>query len=226
MKKVGFIGATDKTSFVIYVAKTLESIGKKVIVVDTTITQKTKYVVPAINPTKSYITDFENIDFAVGFESLGDILEYLRTSEDKMQYDYMLIDIDNYKAIENFGIENTKENYFVTAFDIYSLRKGVEILKNLSEPLNLSRILCDYSIKKEDEEYLDYLSLETKTNWNDLKLYVPLSDFDRQVLEENERVYRVRIKRLSAEYQEGIYYIAQDIVKDLSVGKIRKMIKE
>lgn len=230
MKKVGFIGACDKTNLIMYVAKTLESIGKKVIVVDTTITQKTKYAVPAINPTKTYITNFENIDFAVGFQNIEDISNYLGvpegTSKENLPYDYMLIDIDDYKAAEIFEIEEAEENYFVTSFDIYSLRRGIELIKSLRAPIELSRIFYDYSMRKEDEEYLNYLSLETKTKWSDFSMYVPITGYDKQIMEENQRVFRLRLKRLSAECLECILYITQDIVKDMNTNKIRKMIKE
>ena len=140
MEKVGFIGACDKQNIIIYVAKILQIIGKKVIVVDTTMLQKMKYIVPAIKPTKTYITDFENIDFAVGFKSLDDIAKYLRIKTEEMPYDYMLIDIDHDKALEYFEIENTTHNYFVTSFDTFSLMRGTEILKNITEPMNLSKI--------------------------------------------------------------------------------------
>ena len=71
MEKIGFIGVTDKINIITYIAKVLEQLEKRVLVIDTTIMQKTKYVIPTINPTKSYITDFENIDYAVGFEKRG-----------------------------------------------------------------------------------------------------------------------------------------------------------
>ena len=67
MKKVGFVGAFDKTDLIIYIAKILAVLKKKVLIVDTTLTQKAKYIVPALNPTMSYITEFEEIDIAVGF---------------------------------------------------------------------------------------------------------------------------------------------------------------
>lgn len=229
MKKVGFIGACDKTNLILYIAKVLENLDKKVLVIDTTITQKTKYVVPAINPTKSYITDFENIDFAVGFENIQEIIRYLGKedmAEVKLPYDYVLLDIDREMSIENFDIEESKDNYFVTTFDIYSLRRGVEILKNLPETMNLSKILYNYDIKKEDEEYLKYLSMDTKVIWNDFSIYLPIIDSDNQMMDENQRVYRARLKKLSPDYQEGIIYIVQDIVKELNVNKIRKMVKE
>ena len=230
MKKVGFIGATDKTDLIVYLAKVLEDLGKRVLVVDTTITQKTKYVVPSISPTKTYITDFNNVDYAIGFQNIEDIARYLGLKEnekvDNLNYDYMLIDIDNEQKIEDFEIEEVGKNYFVTTFDIYSLKRGIEILKNIPLNMNLSKILLNYNIKKEDEDYLNYLSLDTKVVWTDFSIYIPLLDENEQLIQDNQRVYRARLKRLIPEYQEAIIYITQNIVEDLSVGKIKKMIKE
>lgn len=227
MKKVGFIGGGDKSNLIMYVAKAIEYLNKKVLVVDTTLMQKTKYIVPTINPTKSYITDFENVDYAVGFESMEDIIRYLGLKDlEKIPYDYLLIDIDNASAIENFEIEDTKDNFFVTTYDIYSLQRGIEILKNLPSTMSLSKILFNYNMKKEDEEYLLYLTADTKAIWNDFSIYMPIVDENEQLIQDNQRVYRTRIKKLIPEYQDGIIYIVQNIIKDFSTNKIRKMIRE
>lgn len=45
-------------------------------------------------------------------------------------YDYMLIDIDNSDLLNNFDVYSSKKNYFVTSFDLYALKKGVEVLKD------------------------------------------------------------------------------------------------
>lgn len=226
MEKIGFIGATDKTNLIMYVAKVLEIMGRKVIVVDTTAQQKIKYMAPAINPTKKYITNFENIDFAVGFDSIEDLKNYIGVEENILNYDYMLIDIDNYSAIEKFEIESEKNNYFVTSFDMYSLRKGIEILKRIQEPMNLTKILTDYSISEEDEEYLDFLSVDAKVNWSGTSIYMPVTGPDRQIMEENQRISRIKFKRLSGDYIEAILYIIHDLIMDINVNKIKKMIKE
>jgi hypothetical protein len=73
MKKIGFIGAYDKTDFILYVAKILVEMGQKVLIVDGTLTQKAKYIVPVIRPSKSYVTEFEGIDIAVGFKDIEEI---------------------------------------------------------------------------------------------------------------------------------------------------------
>ena len=230
MKKIGFIGAADKTDLIVYIAKVLNDIGKRVIVVDATITQKTKYVVPSINPTKTYITDFDNVDYAVGFRNKEDIARYLGLKENEkienLNYDYMLIDIDDEKSIEDFEIEETGKNYFVTRFDMYSLRRGLEILNNIPLNMSLSKILMNYNIKKEDEEYLNYLSLDTRVVWNDFSIYIPIMDDNEKQIEDNQRIYKAKLKRLMPEYQEGVIYIVQDIIGDMSANKIKKLVKE
>ena len=77
MNKIGFIGVYDKTDLILCIAKVLKMTGKKVLIVDATTTQKCKYVVPVINPTVSYITEFEEIDVAIGFNNFEEIRRYI-----------------------------------------------------------------------------------------------------------------------------------------------------
>ena len=111
MKKIGFIGVYDKTDMMLNLAKILTAMGKNVLVVDSTLNQKARYVVPAIDPTVSYITSFEDIDVAVGFESLENIKNYIGTTRE-LSYDIALIDIDQQKAKEQLiVISNGKCKY-------------------------------------------------------------------------------------------------------------------
>ena len=113
MKKVGFIGMYDKTDLILNIAKILTTMKKKVIVVDLTLTQKAKYVVPVINPTITYITNFEDIDVAVGFKNETEIKSYLGIAEEEpFPYDIMLVDVDNPEMIETFDLTNNAKNYF------------------------------------------------------------------------------------------------------------------
>ena len=77
MKTVGFIGAYDKTDLILYVAKIMIGLKRRVLLIDSTITQKSRYVVPVIGPTKSYVTEFEGIDVAVGFDDFKQIEQYI-----------------------------------------------------------------------------------------------------------------------------------------------------
>ena len=84
----------------------------------------------------------------------------------------------------------------------------------------------NYNIKKEDEEYLKYLTMDTKAIWNDFTIYVPILNENQKLIEDNQRVYKARIRRLIPEYQVSIIYIVQYIVEDISANKIKKIIKE
>lgn len=228
MKKIGFVGAFDKTNLMMYTAKVLQNMNKKVLVIDGTILQKMRYVVPTISRAKMYITDFEKIDFAVGFQSMEQIIQYLQVgtmSEEVLPYDYILLDVDNRVALKSFYVTNAEKLYFVTGFDMYSLKRGMDIFTNLEEQVKLTKVLYSNNVTREDEEYLNYISLERKIAWDDIAIYCPLLDSDNKIIEENQRVDKIRIKRLSSDYQQAIIYIIQNILGE-SVGTIKRSIIE
>ena len=144
MEKVGFIGGYDKIDLMIYTAKILTAMGKRIIILDTTQKQKSRYIVPAINPTISYITDFEDIDVAVGFRNFETVEEYFGVEKGELRYDYALIDIDSIAGVEETGLTIIDRMYFVTAFDLYSLKKGVEILTTVKNPIIITFHLLWY----------------------------------------------------------------------------------
>lgn len=229
MKTIGFIGIYDKTDFIIYVAKILTKLGKKVLVVDNTKTQKTRYIVPAINPTKAYVTEFEEIDVSIGFNNFNEIKKYLGIpAEKELEYDIALIDVDSIENFEQFQINKCSKNYFVTSFDLYSLKKGLEILNGLTEPTKLTKILFSRDMLKEDDEYLNYLSLGTKAVWNEnYRIYLPIDNGDQSVIIENQRVSKIVIRKLSTEYKDGIYFVVEDIVgTSQEIKKIFKILEK
>lgn len=226
MKKIGFIGAYDKTDLIIYIAKILTTLGKKVLVIDATLKQKVKYIVPAINPTATYVTDFEDIDIAVGFENEEDIKHYLGIASDKeMEYDIILIDTDTEEGFKSFKLEETQKNYFVTSFDNYSLKKGLEILDEAQSALNLTKILFSKEMIKEEDDYLNYLSLGHKVIWNEYRIYFPIENGDLNVIYENQRLAKIKLKKLSVQYKDGLAYLSEEILGDVSGSNIRKAIK-
>lgn len=227
MKKVGFIGMYDKTDLILNIAKILTIMNKKVIVVDSTLTQKAKYVVPVINPTITYITDFEDIDVAVGFKDETEIKSYLGiTEKENLPYDIMLIDVDDSENIEKFELTSTDaKNYFVTAFDLYSLKRGLEVLSNLKRPIGLTKVLFAKEILKEEDDYLNFLSLGYKVMWNEYRIYFPIENGDWSVLAENQRVAKIKFKKLSTQYKDSLVYIVGEILNDTSENQIRRAVK-
>lgn len=226
MKKIGFIGGYDKIDLIIYVAKILTELGQNVLVVDATINQKARYIVPSISPTLMYITEFEDIDIAVGFKKEEDLRNYLSLSEgQEMEYDIALIDIDNYNGFEGFNLEEAQKNYFVTSFDSYSLKKGLEALIDLKNAISLTKVYFSKEILKEEDDYLNFLSLGYKVIWNDYRIYFPIENGDLSVIYENQRVAKIKFKKLSVQYKDGLAYLTEEILGDANEARVRKVIK-
>lgn len=227
MKKVSFIGSYDKTDLILYIAKVLVALGKKVIMIDSTTNQKAKYVVPVIKPTKAYVTEFEEIEVAVGFSNFEEIKQYLGLQEQsELPYDIALIDIDNEDEIEEFHIDNSCMNYFVTGIDLYSLKKGLEILSGLKEILKLTKVMFSRDASPEEDNYLNYLSLGYKVEWSEEIIYFPFEVGDQTVIAENQRVSKIKYKNLSSQYKESLLYIIEQISEKDEYSKLKKVFKQ
>ena len=223
MKKIGFIGAYDKTDLIIYIARILTENDLKVLIIDGTILQKTRYTVPCIEPSMSYITTYENIDIAIGFETYEKIKEYI--GKDELDYDYIFLDIDNRTTFEGFEIQKTDKKYFVTAFDNYSLRKGLEVIGTEKEKIPMTKLLFSKDMDKSEDEYLDFLSFYYAVKWEKNKIYFPFESGDNAVIIENQRSARISYKELSTEYKAGITDLLSEIAPEVRLGDIKKMLK-
>jgi hypothetical protein len=215
MKRIGFIGAYDKIDFIIYIAKMLVEMGKRVVVVDATLTQKAKYIVPVIKPSKTYITEFEGIDIAVGFDNFEDIKKYLALPNmAELPYDIALIDIDTILGVDNYRIEELDKNFFVTSFDMYSIKKGLESICSVSTPVKATKVLFAKDVLQEEDDYLNFLSLGSKIEWDDEIIYFPFEVGDQTVIYNNQRVSKIKFRKLSNQFKEGLMYICTKIMED------------
>ena len=151
MKKISFIGCYDKIDFMLYIAKILVAMDKKVLVVDNTINQKAKYIVPVIKPTKAYVTEFEKIDVAVGFNNFNEIKEYLGISiYAELPYDivmeialkYRPHEVNCYNPVQGKGLY------------IYDLSSGIHKQKNKVD----DNIITKYDVKAIPISKLFYFS--------------------------------------------------------------------
>lgn len=223
MKKIGFIGAYDKTNMIIYLSKILVESGLKVLVIDTTILQKSRYTIPSISPSRCYITSYEGIDVAIGFETMDEIKHYAGVQE--LDYDLILIDIDQNDKLIDMEIQNSDENYFVTGFDDYSLRRGLEIIGKGAEKIKMSKILFSKNMEKTEEEYLNFLSFYYSIEWNKGKIYFPFDAGDESIIIENQRSARISFKELSMIYKDGLIQLVEEIAPEIKSGAVKKMFK-
>lgn len=222
MKKIGFIGAYDKTDLILYVAKVIAELNKSVLVVDATMLQKSRYIVPCIAPSKCYITEYEKIDVAVGFSNLDQIKKYLGV--DELKYDVIMIDIDENESFHNYDMIKANKNYFITAFDSYSLKKGLEVIGKIEDKILMKKVLFSQEMLDEEDDYLNFLSFYYSVSWEDDKIYFPYESGDNSAIIENQRTAKIRFKNLTDSYKEGLLSIAQDIISDEKTSEIRKII--
>mgnify|MGYP000534368190 CR=1 FL=1 len=226
MRKIGFVGTFDKTDLLLQIAKILTAMGIKTIVIDSTINQKAKYVVPVINPTTTYITEFEEFDVAVGFKNFDEMEQYLGLGETEgLEYDIALIDTDSSNVFNTFGMQDAYINYFVTSFDLFSLKKGLEILSGLQEEIKMTKVLFSKYMTNEEDEYLNYLSREYRIVWDDVKIYYPFEIGDQSAIIENQRVAKIKFRNLSNQYKESLLFMVEQIVDNVSLNELKKIMK-
>ena len=225
MNKVAFIGSYDKADLMLYVAKVLTILGKKVILVDATALQKTRYIIPKMTQAKKYITTFENIDVAIGFESFGEIKKYKELEDTaKLDYDYALVNIDSYRGYYNFKIQTEDKRFFVTSFDVYCLRRGLQVFKRMDSPVLTQRILFSKDMEPAEVEYLNYLSKNLNVKWVEDIIFFSFENGDQSAIFANQRSERIQVRGLSSQYIDGILYITEEI-SDAKQSEVKKAIK-
>ncbi len=226
MRKIGFVGVYDKIDTLLYTAKILRCLQKKVLLVDSCKMQKARYVVPSIAPTINYVTTFEGFDIAVGFQNINQIKGYLgKTREEELDYDIVLIDVDSIENFEGFEIELSDNLFFATGFDLYTLKKGLEILYGLNQPVPMTKMLFANKVLKQDNEYLDFLAKDVKIVWNENIISILTSDTDNLVFAENQRVERLKYRNLSANFKESLATIVMTIVPGIKINEVVKVLK-
>ena len=225
MKKIAFIGGYDKTDLILYMAKVFKVLGKRVLFVDTTITAKTQYIVPTLTPTKKYVTTYDGIDVAIGFKNIGDFKEYQSiegTLDD--EYDFMLVDLDSEDAYSNFELSKNDIHLFVTSFDVYSMQKGVNVLKGIKELTNVVKVLFTKNPESDESEYLDFITISYKVKWDDVVVYFPFETDDLYAIFQNQRYSRIKFFNLSMDYIDSLMYLIE-IATGYSNNEVKKAIK-
>ena len=78
---------------------------------------------------------------------------------------------------------------------------------------------------KEEDDYLNFLSLGCKIVWDEERIYFPIENGDLTAISENQRVQKIKFKKLSIQYKDNLGFIVQQILNKKSDSDIRKTIK-
>lgn len=226
MKRVGFIGATDKTNLILSIAKILTTKLKRVLIVDATSEQKLKYIVPTVHPTKTYITTWDNIDVAVGFEDLEHICEYAGIKDASDEYDVILYNLDSIEEINKMDAYNNDINLFVTAVDLYSIRKGLEIFSGIQTKMKLVKVIFSILMDEAENEYVDREAENYRIEWQGKQIFFPLILEDRYAEMANQLIYKIGFKEMSQMYKDSLANITSMIFKDeIKESEVKRIIK-
>lgn len=210
MEKVAFIGGYDKTDMLFYIAKILRTLGKKVLVVDSTVSQKAKYIIPTLTPTLEYITTSDSVDFAIGFDSMNKLKAYM-AEEGNLQYDYILFDIDSRTKYRGFEIMPEDKHYLATSFDIYSLRKAVEVLKGIEMKTLVTKVYFSKSLSEDEDRYLRFITKDCNVVFKKEAILFATDINDMEAIHKNQRDNILRYKVLSKNYLSSLVYLAEEI---------------
>ncbi len=234
MRTVNFVGQSDKTDLMLYIAKIVKSMGCKVLYIDSFTTQKCRYIVPAIKYEEKYITTFEEIDVAVGFESHKDIVEYLNENgEDFNQYDYVFIDINSEQMVDLYNIENANTTFVISSYDKFDMFKSIGLLEKIYNSENeymkdniVNRIYKYSLLNTADEKYINY-SFDNKKEikYAVKNIYLPLDEGDNSVMIQNQYAEKIKLRELSKDYKKGLISIIQAIMPDENINLITKTFK-
>lgn len=232
-KIIGMVGYVNKTELIINLAKVLRLAGKSVLVIDGTIEERMRYSVPAFNNSdKEYLTNYDDVDYALGFRSIEAIKEYIcKKTSNADSYDIILIDIDNVKAYEDFYKENFTRTFFFIEYLNISIGKNEELLRAITSHENLERkpvltqVVYKQYVTRASEKYFVNKILEYPVEWNEMSYELPYMDQDKIADIETEQSGYVDLNRHTKQFVNMVTDMASDIIGDVQASDIRKIIK-
>ncbi|MEG2310884.1 MAG: hypothetical protein RSB76_02735 [Clostridia bacterium] len=233
MKVIGLIGYMSKYDFAINLAKTINIMNKAVLVVDATLDRKLKYIIPALdNIGKAYVTQYNNIDFAVGFGSMHDVENYMMEQGINIGlYDYILIDIDSAKSYEFFRTRGLDKSYFFLDTSILSASKNREIIKAIrvyneqEENIKLTKVEYKSYISRAAETYFETQISDYNIQWLEPQYQIPMEEQDKLADIDSQFSGIININKHSKMFVSTIADITTEILEDVTSKEVRNQIK-
>lgn len=225
MEQIGFIGIKDKKDLLLNIAKVMLKLNKRVLIVDATLMQKLRYIIPKTSSNMTYISEYDGVDVAVGFMNLMGIANYL--GGQTLNYDYILIDSDNPQTINSFMLQNSKINFLVTSYDEYEVQKMLENLAILRMPMQFTKLIISADINNKHEEYLNHLFENYGVSWSQNKVEFSDTDTDRKVTLTNQLSKEINLKYYTSTYKDSLEYLTSLILEGIvEQAFIRKAIRK
>lgn len=233
MQVIGLIGYTDKYDLIINLAKALNIMEKSVLVVDGTLDRKLKYIVPKIeNTEKSYLTKYDEVDFAVGFDSISDVESYMSNHGiDISKYDFVLVDIDSPRGYEVFRTKNIDKNYFFIETSVLSISKNMDIIKAIKEcetpdkKTELKKVLYRAYTSRAANDYFESKIKEYEVEFKGDEFEIPLQEQDKMADIDSQFSGIISFKKHTKYYITTLCDLVADIMGEINAKDVMMQIK-
>jgi hypothetical protein len=233
MKVIGLLGYSEKVDLVTSLSKTIQLMGKTVLVIDATLDKKYKYVISSLDIIeKEYVTQFDNVDYAVGFDSMNDVENYMIEQKINISlYDYILIDIDNPKTYEFFRSRVFNRIFLVMDTSMLGYKKNLEILNSLKvysvgeNDAKVSKILYRGYMTRTSERYLEEKLNALECNWDDREYEILESEQDIMMYLDFQISGFIQLRKHSNMFINSIIDITTQIMEDTNASEIKRAIK-
>lgn len=217
MKIFHFMGNRSKSDFLIYLAYTISSMNKRVLIVDATTSQEYYYGYIRKTEDNEVLYDFNGFEILTTGKGITTIdWELEKANENIGNFDYILIDVDSIqKTIMALPIE---KSFYVSDNIRTNVMKDIELLHDyadLSGITNINQVHFENTININEE----YISLLTKDRFKFIQ------NIDTFEYEENQDYLKefiqhegsVPFAKLSKSYKQNLKSVASEITKDAIV---------
>ena len=228
MEQIGFIGFYDKKDILLNIGKIFSYLGKKTLVVDATMMQRMRYIVPKVSANNSitYVSEYQGTDVAVGFMNLGQIAQYLGTNQ--LNYDFIIIDSDNIQTMYSFMIPNMKKIFYVTSYDKFEVEKSKELFANINRPMILTKVAISSNLNADESNFLVHTLENNYIKFDkDREVLFEDSDKNRAVILQSQLVNEISFRKFTNTYKDSLEYITALISEgDIQQSEIRSIIRK
>lgn len=231
MQVIGMYGYVDKYDFVIATARTLNILDKSVLVIDATQDHKYKYVVPSIDKDGQYVSQYGEIDFAVGFNSYETLDEYLKEKNiDINRYSYVLIDVENADMYDKFKTLSVNKSYMFIDTNVVSVGNNEDLVKKMRETnpeaeLTFSKIYYRAYMSRAANTYLEDKIANYAVKWTDEMYEVSVDEQDTMVNIDSQFSGLIDVRRHTKAYLFFMCEFISKLVGDTSSKEVLKQVK-
>lgn len=229
MRAIGMYGYVDKYDLVMAVAKTITIMGRSVLVVDATSDNKYKYIVPSISNDIKYVTQYGEVDFAMGFNSYEDLIQYMNEHGiDIEKYSYVIFDVENVDKYKAFSSKQMDKSYLFIASNLVSVNKTEEIVRSMREyyPENevvFTRVFYKSYMTRAANNYLEEKVSNYGVKWSDEVYDVSIDEQDNMVNIDSQYSGFIDVRKHTKQY---IFYLCDFVSKLMGDEDSKTILKE